>query len=470
MNLKKIFDTIKEKIEYGIENIKLNKKYLVGLSLSFVTFLILLVVLFVSNGDFSVKKEVNILIDDISNRKYTQAYEYYKNIEKDFSASKMNKFNKAASSKLSSLVANSGDKYVIGEMSKEQYSGLINTINALEDIQIDVNQLLDISDRVKEMYEDENITYDKAVSYMEVTASLNGIYQDLDEYKNNIETIYNSRELYKEASKFQQIKKYKEAIENYEKVIKEDKKYYKLAESRKQECVNLMYDYYINQANRVSQKGEYEEALVYLTYLKPYYPNDEKIEKLEDEYKNKISVYTLTSDDILNLISKKSGINKEDLSVISYQQTIGKTLYYYAEIVKDNKVYNEVLVEAKDKKIYSYKSEKIDYDCEYSDGYYKVDEEGNYVFAIDSKEAATLVKDKLSDKKEDYNDMELKFKSDIVKYVNEDELNKLLKKNNNIYYYVLVKKGWFSFTKEVYLVNMYDKIIYKCSSDKISKI
>ena len=34
--------------------------------------------------------------------------------------------------------------------------------------------------------------------------------------------------------------------------------------------------------------------------------NDEKIEELEDEYKEKISVYTLTSDDILNLISSVS--------------------------------------------------------------------------------------------------------------------------------------------------------------------
>ena len=60
-------------------------------------------------------------------------------------------------------------------MSKEQYSGLINTINALEDIQIDVNQLLDISSRVEQMYIDENITYEKASSYMEVTTSLKGI-------------------------------------------------------------------------------------------------------------------------------------------------------------------------------------------------------------------------------------------------------------------------------------------------------
>ena len=219
-----------------------------------------------------------------------------------------------------------------------------------------------------------------------------------------------------------------------------------------------------------SKKGNYEEALVYLTYLKPYYPNDEKIEELEDEYKEKISVYTLTSDDILNLISKRSKIDSSELSVISYQQTIGGTFYYYAEVVRDNKIYNEVLVEPKEKKIYSYKSEKVDYDCEYSDGYYKVDEDGKYIFAITSKDAASIVRDRLSSKKEEFNDLEVKFKSDIEKYVNKEQLNKLVEKNNNIYYYVLVKKGWFSLTKEVYLVNMYNKTVYKCVDDKISKI
>ena len=470
MNLKKGFDTLKNQIEYLIDNIKDNKKYLVSLSLSLVAFLILLVVLFFSNGDFSVSKEVNTLVDSISSRRYTEAYQYYENLEKEFSASKMNKFNKSASNKLSSLVANSGDKYISGEMSREQYLGLINTINALDHIEIDVNQLLDISSRVEEMYIDENISYEKASSYMEVTTSLKGIYQDLDEYKNNIETICQSRKVYQEGSKFQQIKKYKEAIDKYDKVVKEDKKYYSLAQNKKQECIKAMYDYYISQSKNSSKKGNYEEALVYLTYLKPYYPNDEKIEELEDEYKEKISVYTLTSDDILNLISKRSKIDSSELSVISYQQTIDGTLYYYAEVVRDNKIYNEVLVEPKEKKIYSYKSEKVDYDCEYSDGYYKVDEDGKYIFAITSKDAASIVRDRLSSKKEEFNDLEVKFKSDIEKYVNKEQLNKLVEKNNNIYYYVLAKKGWFSLTKEVYLVNMYNKTVYKCVDDKISKI
>ena len=45
MNLKKVLGTLKNQIEYLIDNIKDNKKYLVGLSLSLVAFLILLVVL-----------------------------------------------------------------------------------------------------------------------------------------------------------------------------------------------------------------------------------------------------------------------------------------------------------------------------------------------------------------------------------------------------------------------------------------
>lgn len=470
MDLKNFFDTVKYQIEDKFDKIKDNKKYFVSLSLSFLAFLVLLIVIFFSRGDLNVGKEADMLVDSISNRRYTEAYDYYKNLEKEFSASKMNKFNKVASKKLSVLVVNSGDKFISGEISKEQYSGLINTVNALDEIDIDVDQLLDIADRVEQMYIDENINYEKASSYMEITTSLNGIYQELDEYENNIKTIYESRRVYEEGSKFQQIKKYKEAIDKYDKVIEEDKRYYNLAQDKKEACVDLMYDYYISQSNISSKEGKYEEALVYLTYLKPYYPNDEEIEQLEDEYKKKISVYTLSSEDIKNLISKKSEIDADLLSVISYQQTVGKTIYYYAEIVKDNKVINEVLVDAKTKKIYSYKSEKVDYDCNYSEGFYKIDEEGNYIFAISSKEAASIVKDKLSAKKEDYNKFEMKSKSEVLKYINEAELNKLIDKNNNVYYYALVKKGFFSLNKEVYLVNMYDKTVYKCVDNKISKI
>lgn len=469
MNFKKNFDTFKDKVDDIFQKIKDNKKYLIGLCMSFVAFLMLLVVVFFSSN-LNVKKEADILVDSISNRRYTEAYEYYENLQKEFSESKMNKLSKLASKKLTALVVNYGDKYINGEISKEQYIGLININNNLDDISIDVNQLLDVVTRVEDMYIDENISYEKAYSYMEITMTLKDVYQSLDEYKNNIKTINESRKVYQEGSKFQQIKKYKEAIEKYDKVIEDDKKYFNLAKNKKEECIELMYDYYLSQAKSSASQGDYEEALIFLNYLKPYYKQDEKIEELENDYRKKVSIYVLSSDDILNLISKKSKIDADLLSVISYQQTIDKEIYYYAEIVKDNKKINEVLIEAKNKKIYSYKSEKIDYKCDYSDGFYKVDEDGKYVFAISSKEAATLVQEKLSNKKEDYNKIEMKSKEGILKYVNKTELNKLINKNNDIYNYVLVKKGWFSLKKEVYLVNIYDKTIYKCVDNKITKI
>ena len=460
MDFKKFFDTFKDKVCDIFNKMKENKKYFVGLSMSFVAFLMLLVVIFFSSN-YNVKKDADILVDNISNRRYTEAYQYYENLEKEFSASKMNKLNKIASKKLTALVVNSGDKYISSEISKEQYIGLINIINALDDIYIDVDQLLDVVTRVEEMYIDENISYEKAYSYMEITMTLKEVYQSLDEYKNNIKTINESRKVYEQGSKFQQIKKYKEALDKYNKVVEDDKKYFSLAKNKKEECIELMYDYYLSQSKSSASQGDYEEALIYLSYLKPYYKQDEKIEELENNYRKKVSIYILSSDDILNLISKRSKIDAELLSVMSYQQTIDKEIYYYAEVVKDDKIINEVLIEAKNKKIYSYKSEKVDYKCDYSDGFYKVDEDGKYLFAISSKEAATLVKDKLSNKKEDYNKLEMKSK---------EEINKLVDKNNDIYHYALVKKGWFSIKKEVYLVDMYNKTVYKCVDNKITKI
>ena len=78
MDLKKFLDKLKDQLDtlrYQIEDIgdkiKSNKKYFVGLSLSFLAFLILLIVIFFSRGDLNVGKQADILVDSISNRKYT---------------------------------------------------------------------------------------------------------------------------------------------------------------------------------------------------------------------------------------------------------------------------------------------------------------------------------------------------------------------------------------------------------------
>ena len=43
----------------------------------------------------------------------------------------MNRLNKSVSKKINKLLLDSGDKYITGQISKEQYIGLINTIQTL---------------------------------------------------------------------------------------------------------------------------------------------------------------------------------------------------------------------------------------------------------------------------------------------------------------------------------------------------
>ena len=167
---------------------------------------------------------------------------------------------------------------------------------------IDFKKIVDQASRVDEMYENENIDYDKAISYISMLDVLNGIGNSIDIYKHNISQNYESRNMYQRANEYQKNKEYHEAIQSYNKVVESDKKYYELAQKQKEQCIKLMYDYYIEKSKSANKDGNYEEALQYIDYLKEYYPNDDIISKLETEYKKNLSLYTLTSDDILNLI------------------------------------------------------------------------------------------------------------------------------------------------------------------------
>ena len=458
MNFKTYYDKI-------VNLIYDNRQNIIRISFSALALLLLLIVLYFSSDKFNINEEVSSLLKYIESRQYSIAENYYDDIEKEFSESKMTRFNNKLSKKLTSLLINKGDMYINGQMTKEQYMGLINMINALSDISIEPENLIDIGKRVDEMYKEENITYESAQSFLQITSSLNDINQGLDEYKQNIQTIYESRQIYKEGTKNQSIKKYHEAIELYDKVLKEDEKYYLLAQNAKKECIKAMYDYYINQATSLANEGKYEEALVYLNYLKPYY-DEEELNNLIDDYNKYISNYTMTSDDIISLISRRSNENKDDISIVSYLQTINGKRYYYAEVLKNNKVINEVLIDTETKKIYSYKSDKKNYSCDYSDAYFKIDEEtGDIIFSLNKEEAKSILENKLNDNGKNYKSIEVLDESKQKKY-SSDDLIDMIDENGNIYYYFIIKTGWFK-PKEVYMVNIYDETVYKLTDDKV---
>lgn len=460
MKLKEWFDKI-------IDYIDSNRGNITKLLLSILAFISLVVVFFVSSDEMSVGKEVEHLVKSIESRKYQIAYDYYQDIKNEFSPSKMERFNKSASKKINNVVINSGDKYIGGQISKEHFIGIINTVNSLDEISVNSGNIIEQAKRVEKMYIDENVTYDVALSYMTAVSTLNSINDELDNYKQNIKSVYESRTIYSEATNNQQIKNYYEAIEGYNKVIELDKKYYKLAKTAKEECINVMYDYYIQLAKDYNDKGNYEDAIKYIEYLKAYYPEDEKVSQLNEEYQKNLDLYTMSSDDIISLISKKMKTNKEGLSVEVFQQMVNGIKFYYVELYKYEELIDEILVDGKTKKIYSYKSFEKDYNSAYSDGYFKIISNGEFRFALSEGECIFTLENKLKEKKESFKKIEVVPQENISRYINNnDKLEKFIKENNSVYYYALVNKGFFK-KKELYLIDMYTKQVYFVEDDQV---
>lgn len=458
---------LKEKFDECIDFIDSKKKSIITVSLSILGFIVLIIIFLVSSDELSVSKESNILAKNIEERKYSIALDNYESWEKEFSQFKMNRLNKSVSKKINKLLLDSGDKYIVGQISKEQYIGLINTVNALENINVDLKKIIEQANRVDEMYQEENVEYNIAISYINTASIINGMANSLDTYKNNIEEINQSRKLYKSALKDQTNKNYYEAITSYDKVLQVDKKYYELANKNKKECIELMYNYYIDKSKEANKNGNYEEALQYIDYIKEYYIDDETVLELEKQYQTNLAMYTLTTDDILNLIAKKSDKKKASLSVNSFQQMVDDKKYYYTEVYEYDTLIDEVLIDAESKKIYSYKDLNKDYKTNYSDGYFRVVSDGSIQFAISEEKAQLILEKKLAEKQNKYKKIISVSNDKIEKYIdNKVDLEEKLKNDGDVYYYKVVNKGLFK-KKEVYIINMYTEKLYLIDDDGI---
>ncbi|MCC0644481.1 MULTISPECIES: UbiD family decarboxylase [unclassified Clostridioides] len=455
--------------EKTVDFIDEKRKSIVAVSLSALGILVLIIVFFLSSNEFSVGNEANELLKIVEKRQYSIAVDYYASVDKKFSDSKMERFNKSVSKKINKLLLNSGDKYLDGDISQESFIGLINTVKSLDKININVDDLITQADRVGEMYKEENITYNVAIAYINTISILNGIGGKLDVYKQNVETIKESRDVYDSAIKDQKVYKYYDAIEKYNKVLKEDEKYYNLAQNAKKQCVEEMYDYYISKAEEANTSGDYEKALQYIDYLKEDYSDDEKVQSLEKKYKKNLSLYTLTSDDIINIISKKSGKEKANLSINSLPQMVKNDKYYYAEVYEYDKLINEVLISAKTKDLYSYKDGKKDYKVDYGEGYFRILEDGSYQFGITKDKAKFVLTNTLDEKENKYKKVDILDIEKADKYVkSKKSLEELFGKQKNIYYYAVVNKGLFR-GKEVYAINIYNEKIYSISEKGLSE-
>ncbi len=462
MNFKELFDK-------GIDFIDSKRKSIIKFSLSILGLILLTIVFFLSSEELSVGKESQVLLNHIEQGKYSLATGYYNDLKKSFKENKMERFNKSISKKIDKLLINKGDKYINSEISKESYLSLINSINVLDGIELNNQRIIEQVKRVSEMYINENIDYDKALSYVNAISTLKIFSTELDVYKHNIKEIYESRQIYETAKSDQEKYKYYEAIQGYDKVLEQDKKYYELAQNKKEECINNMYDYYIDKAEESNDKGNYDEALQYLSYIKKYYFDDENVLELEKKYQKNLSMYTLTSDDIINLIAKKSGINKKYLAINSYQEMISGKKYYYVEVFEHEILIDEVLINAENKEIYSYKDTNKKYNTNYSDGYFRILDNGQVQFSISEDKAQFLLKNKLENKRVKYKNINTVSKEKAKRNIKESvDLDKFVGKNEDLYYYEIVNKGFFK-PKDVYLINIYSEKIYKVTDNEIKE-
>lgn len=461
---------IKDFFEKIVEFVDRNNKIIVKSALIILGIILLSLTIMFSADSFSVSSESNKLIGYIEKRNYSEAISYYNKVKEDFSTNKMDRFSKSLSKKVNKIIVNYGDRYIKGEIGKDYFISLINIINELDTVYIDADNIIDQAKRVNDLYLQEKISYKTAMGYIQAVSTLKISKNEIYVYAKKIEVVEDSRKVYNLGVEDQGKKMYKEAIENYDKVISEDKKYYDLAQDKKEECIESMYDYYIEKANTENENGNYQGALEYIDYLKQYYLDDDLLNELSTKFERNLEMYAMTNDEIISLISKKSGIDKVDIHANIFQQMINGNKYYYAETFVNKDKVDEFLIDPRNKRVFSYLDENKSYNNDYSDGYWRATKDGNIEFTISKGTAESILEKKLKQLGESYKYVTIEEKNKALKYIgNKDVLDKFIGNKNDIYYYAVVNRGFFK-SKEVYLINPYTKQLYMVSEDKVSKV
>lgn len=425
--------------------------------------------MFVCNH-FRFHSEINHMMNYIESRQYAIAIDYYSSLEKEFSENKMDKFNIKLSKKINKFLEKTGNEFFDGSVSKEEFTGFVNMVNSLDKIVVKSDKLLEQCKKVANMYSNDDIDYETAKSFVDSVSALQGMEVGTEEYRQEIEFINDSRKLYEQAYEYQSKFQYSKAIENYNKVIEKDKKYYKKANENKKECIKKMYDYYLQEANSAAKGGNYQLATEYTEYVKKYYPDDENVEKILRDYQKKMSEYTLGSDDIRNAYCKKADIESTGITVSPLPQMVGSEKYYYAEILKNGKRIDEILINAKDKSMYSYKDGERSYDNDYNTKFFRLNSNSQIEFAISKKEATNNLKNELSKEKRVYKKIEDIEYEKAEKYSkNDKKITEILNKKENTYFFFLGKKGFLK-GKDLYCVDMYDGAVYSFENNKLVHI
>ena len=271
-----------------VEFIDRNNKIIIKSALTVLGIILIGIFIMFTADNFSVGSESNKLVGYIEKRNYSEAISYYDKIKEEFSDTKMNRLSKSLSKKVNKILVTYGDKYIKGEIGKDYFISLINIINELDTVYIDTDSIINQAKRVNDLYLQEKISYNTAMGYIQAVSTLKISKNEIYVYAKKIDVIEDSRKVYNEGVENQNKKMYKEAIEDFDKVITDDKRYYELAQDKKEECIKEMYDYYVEMAKTENKNGNYQKALEYIDYLKQYYLDDDELDALSSEFEKNL--------------------------------------------------------------------------------------------------------------------------------------------------------------------------------------
>lgn len=141
--------------------------------------------------------------------------------------------------------------------------------------------------------------------------------------------------------------------------------------------------------------------------------------------------------------------------------------YYYAEILKDGKRINEVLINAENKKLYLYKDGERSYKDIDNANFFRLNTNGEIEFAISKKDATENLKNELEKKKRVYKKVEEIDSDKAERYSKSDKkISEMLNKKENTYFFFIGNKGFLR-GKDLYCVDMYSGAVYSFENNKL---
>ncbi|MCX7746171.1 MAG: polysaccharide deacetylase family protein [Clostridia bacterium] len=140
--------------------------------------------------------------------------------------------------------------------------------------------------RIANLYGRGDIDYKKALAYFGESKRIGFFGENVKAFEDKAEKIFNARKDIELAHKLFERKAYFDALEKYEKIIKEDEKSFRESQERIRECKKIMLPFYLKEAENMVKGYNYQDACGILEKLITHYPDDPALSQKKSEYED----------------------------------------------------------------------------------------------------------------------------------------------------------------------------------------